>query len=248
MIPFKHEQSFFLCLARMLCAHGWALSFWPRGARWELVIESDYWARVYPHRTLQNAPDIADRLRRRIRDGILPAAVVLACLACLGCGGDAFTEAIGAAAAADAGAAGDEHAPLAIRIDTGRPDAGAVEAAAGDEASSQKDVGTSGDAASDSPTSIDAPVTPAADAGPNESASPSGDASDADDEPPPPPPPALCCATPCSGSQVAVIQCSTPAWTCDDQAGNSCSMVRCAVGTGCHWQGTTCAGTVTLCP
>ena len=63
---------------------------------------------------------------------------------------------------------------------------------------------------------------------------------------PPPPPPALCCATPCSGSQVALIACGTvQPWTC---SAGTCEGNGCALGAACHWMNGACSGTVEVCP
>jgi hypothetical protein len=63
---------------------------------------------------------------------------------------------------------------------------------------------------------------------------------------PPPPPPALCCATPCSGSQVALIACGTvQPWTC---SAGTCEGNGCEIGAACHWMNGACTGTVEVCP
>jgi hypothetical protein len=69
---------------------------------------------------------------------------------------------------------------------------------------------------------------------------------DAGHEAAPPPPPPLCCATPCSGITIADIACtSSQPWTC---GAGSCTADACTAGAVCHWMGTTCTGTVEVCP
>jgi hypothetical protein len=61
------------------------------------------------------------------------------------------------------------------------------------------------------------------------------------------PPRPLCCATPCSGAQVADIACaSSLPWTCG--AGSCETAGACTAGATCHWMGTSCTGTVEVCP
>lgn len=157
----------------------------------------------------------------------------------LDAGGDVLSSVLehdDAAASADAA---DE--PRMIRIDTGRPDA-----------SPAADAGDSAPEASSPPPARDAGVV---DAPLDAAAAPeaSSDGAGGGDSPVTPPdgtaPPALCCATPCGGAQVALITCGNgPAWTCDTAGGASCSAVRCAEGSLCHWQGASCVGTVEACP